>query len=350
MADGEKLSMSYRLLFFQLLMGLCTGICSSCMHLSGQDLLTFVPDPTWPCGMPEGIPAPEYGVEICTVELRLDHVYDIGETPYGWRTVFVIGGGVVSGPKLSGTVLSGGLDYQLKLSNGIVEIEQVLVLRTGDGKVVYLRNAGVGIDGDDVRVVMDFEAPNEGLYTWLNSGRYVAHRSVDLNAGTMKLIVHDVSDVRATNAVTLMKPDDHPPQPWKPRRPEPSENPGEPIATERVTLGEWMSVGESKRGTRNIILITGGELAGPVHGTVLSAGADFQLQSGTFTLDARYLWQTDGGEVVIVRNAGTLGTLVPVFEARVDGPCSRLNTGTYLSSDPKVGDGFVDLVMYRSRP
>ena len=41
-------------------------------------------------------------------------------------------------------MLSGGLDFQLTLSNGVVEIEQILVLRTSDGRYVYLRNAGTG--------------------------------------------------------------------------------------------------------------------------------------------------------------------------------------------------------------
>ena len=57
------------------------------------------------------------------------------------------------------------------------------------------------------------------------------------------------------------------------------------------------------------------------------------------TIDARYLWQTNDGEIIIVRNAGPFGSLVPTFEARADGKYSWLNSGTYLSSKSRNGGG-----------
>ncbi len=319
------------------------------MHLPGKDSSTLIPDPTWPCGMPDGIPSPERGVGVCSVELPLAQVYEVGDTPYGRRTVVVTKGGVISGSKLDGTALPGGLDFQVELSNGVVEIEQVLVLQMSDGTVIYMRNAGVGITEMDVRVVMDIEAPNGSPYAWLNTGRYVARRDVDFDSMTMKLAVYDVSGVRADHAVRIVKPTSRPPQPWGYRSADPLERPGDRIIRERVTLGGWMTLGESKRGVRNIIPITGGELTGRIKGKVLFGGGDYQLQSDVFTLDARYLWQTDEGEIIIVRNAGTFGSLVPAFEARIDGAYAWLNTGKYLSSDPAVDDGTVSLVMYQSR-
>src|SRR6185436_19780440 len=131
-------------------------------------------------------------------------------TPYGNRQVVVVQDGVVSGPKLSGSVMPGALDLELKLSNGVVEIEQILVLKTSDGKYVYVHNAGTGADSNDVRIVMDFEAPNAGSFAWLNTGKYVARRSVNAAAKTLTMRVYDVSNVApaagSTTTVRISKP------------------------------------------------------------------------------------------------------------------------------------------------
>ena len=108
------------------------------------------------------------------------------------------------------------------------------------------------------------------------------------------------------------------------------------------------SVGPSKRGNRNIIPITGGELDGRISGKVLPGGADYQNLSPPATIDARYLWQTNDGEVIIVRNAGPFGALVPTFEARIDSPYAWRNTGSYLSSNPGVKPDGVGITMYDS--
>jgi hypothetical protein len=70
--------------------------------------------------------------------------------------------------------MPGALDFELKVSNGTIEIEQIFVLKTDDGKYIHVRNAGTGADPNDVRVVMDFEAPNAAPSAWLNSGKYGA--------------------------------------------------------------------------------------------------------------------------------------------------------------------------------
>src|SRR6185369_1079264 len=102
----------------------------------------LIPHESWTCGMAEGIPNPEAGTLVFNVEAKFDKILDVGKTPYGNRQVVVVQDGVVSGPKLSGSVMPGALDLELKLSNGVVEIEQILVLKTSDGKYVYVHNAG----------------------------------------------------------------------------------------------------------------------------------------------------------------------------------------------------------------
>ena len=248
--------------------------------------------------------------------------------------------------------MTGALDFELTLGNGVIEIEQILVLRTSDGRFVYVRGAGTGPDAEDVRLVMDFEAPNASDVAWLNSGTYVARRVLNAAARTMTLRVYDVSGVTppadAGRVVRITKPAGVPPQPWDYRQSRTVGEARRELIAETVTLSPSQSVGASKRGPRNIIPITGGELTGRITGKVVPGGADYQNLSPPATIDARYLWQTADGEIIIVRNGGAFGSLVPTFEVRVDSPYAWLNTGLFLSSNPAMRPGGVGLTFYES--
>ena len=346
---------SFMLMFF-------LGFCSSCANeqiSAGHDesaadtQKTLLPHSSWTCGMPDGIPKPENGTPIFEAEMKLGQIYDVGKTQYGQRQVLVVQDGTVTGDKIQASVMPGGLDFQLTVSNGVIEIEQVLVFSTSDGRFIYLRNAGTGANDKDVRVVMDCEAPNNSSSAWLNTGKYVARRTVDTEAKTLKMTVYDVSEaaanIDANNTFKISKPTDVPYQSWDYRKASPSEQRGEQFITETVALGTSTSVGASKRGRRNIIPITGGTLSGTITGKVLFGGADYQNLSNPMTIDARYLWQADNGEIIIVRNAGPFSSLVPTFETKVDGKYSWLNSGKYLSSPPGMGAGGVSLTMYKSK-
>ena len=312
----------------------------------------IVPHESWSCGLPGGIPRPEGGSLVFEAEMKLDRVADIGRTQYGRRQVAVAQGGTLTGQRLTGTVMTGALDFELVLANGVIEVEQIFVLRTGDGRYVYLRAAGTGPDAKDVRLVMDFEAPTASDVAWLNTGTYVGRRVLNAAARTMTLRVYDVSGAKPPSGsgrtVRIAKPAGVPSQPWDYRKAAPSEKRGSELITESVTLSPSQSVGPSKRGPRNVIPITGGELAGRITGTVLPGGADYQNLSPPATIDARYLWQAADGEIIIVRNGGPFGSLVPTFEVRVDSPYAWLNTGMFLSSNPSGRPGGVGLTFYES--
>jgi hypothetical protein len=312
----------------------------------------IVPHESWSCGLPDGIPRPEGGALVFEAEMTLDRVADIGRTPYGRRQVAVVQGGTLTGQRLTGTVMTGALDFELTLANGVVEIEQIYVLKTSDGRYVYLRAAGTGPDAKDVRLVMDFEAPTASDVAWLNTGTYVGRRVLNAGARTMTLRVYDVSGAKPASGsgrvVRIAKPTGVPPQPWDYRKAAPSEKRGSELISESVTLSPSQSVGPSKRGPRNVIPITGGELTGRITGRVLAGGADYQNLSPPATIDARYLWQAADGEIIIVRNGGPFGSLVPTFEVRVDSPYAWLNTGMFLSSNPAGRPGGVGLTFYES--
>jgi len=304
---------------------------------------TLLPHADWNCGMAEGIPVPESGTLLLEADIRLDAVYDVGKTPFGQRKVAVTQEGSMTGPRIKAAVLPGGLDFELALANGVQEVEQILVLQTSDNLYAIMRNVGTGVSGDDVRVVYDFEAPQAGEFAWLNSGKYVGRRTIDAANKTMKIRIYDVSNVAvamdAAHVVQVGKPAGVPVQPWEFRKPGPGEERGETILVESVGLGRSQAIKDGKRGSRNVIPITGGTLEGIVAGKVLFGGADYQSPTTGPAIDARYLWQTTEGDVIVVRNAGPFNALIPTFETSVDGKYSWLNSGKYLSSPPGGGGG-----------
>lgn len=90
----------------------------------------------------------------------------------------------------------------------------------------------------------------------------------------------------------------------------PEPEPGLEFAFEEiVTLGPAVEVGETARGKRRIIPITGGRFEGPgIKGEVMPGGWDWQLDrpDGCTEIEADYFLKTDDGAVINVINKGTL--------------------------------------------
>jgi len=314
---------------------------------TGSDTATIVPDPSWTCSMPDGIPPPTGGTLVFSVALTVSATHDLGNTQFGHRRQLDVSGGTITGDKLKGTVLTGGLDYELTLSTGAMELEEVLVWKTNDNVSIFTRICGVAAAGDSVvRIVPDIEAPTSGSYAWLNTTKLVGTRVVDAAGNKITLTVYDVSNVTAGDPkVQLKDPTGVPNVSWNCVTASGSN--GATVFTENVTLGSSFSVSNAKRGSRNIIPITGGTTTGKVAGKILNGGADYQLAgSSGSTLDARYTLAPSNGEFIIVRNCGPINGLTPVFEARTDGSFAFLTTGKFLSSAPGGGAGGVSITFY----
>jgi hypothetical protein len=273
----------------------------------------------------------------------------VGNTQFGKRRQLDVSGGTITGDKLKGTVLTGGLDYELTLSTGAMELEEVLVWKTSDNVSIFVRVCGVAAPGDSaVRIVPDIEAPTSGSASWLNTAKLVGTRKVDPGRGKITLDVYDVSTAGAgATKVELKDPAGVPNVSWDCVAG--SGTKGAEVFTENVSLGSSFSVSNAKRGSRNIIPITGGTTTGKVAGKILNGGADYQLagSSGT-TLDARYTLAPNDG-FIIVRNCGPINSLVPAFEAASDGPYAFLTTGKFLSSAPGSGAGGVSITFYERK-
>jgi hypothetical protein len=92
------------------------------------------------------------------------------------------------------------------------------------------------------------------------------------------------------------------------------------VFEEIVTLGQATAPGDTARGGRLIIPITGGTFEGPeIRGTVMPGGWDWQLRraDGCTDVEADYFLKTDDGVVINVVNKGVIcpgeaGALRPV--------------------------------------
>jgi hypothetical protein len=115
----------------------------------------------------------------------------------------------------------------------------------------------------------------------------------------------------------------------------------------KVKIAGMIMVGESKRGIRRVIPITGGTFEGPnIKGEVLPGGEDWQLvrPDGDTELYARYLLKTHNGYIIQVINQVTIHVpkegekgapytkSVLDFEAPNNSPFDYLNHSIFLGT------------------
>ena len=129
-------------------------------------------------GAPAG-PSLEYVLQL---KVTLGEAFTVGDTPHGRRTIIPITGGTFEGPRLKGTILPGGADYQMaNTAMNRTEIEAIYCIRTDDGVNIHIRNRGIiatsaGTDGRPAfyfRCAPQFEAPADSPYAWLNNALFL---------------------------------------------------------------------------------------------------------------------------------------------------------------------------------
>ena len=79
------------------------------------------------------------------------------------------------------------------------------------------------------------------------------------------------------------------------------------VADFLVEVGQPIAVGETAQGLRRVVPITGGTIRGArLEGTILNAGADFQIigPDGFTRLEARYVVRLADGAMLYVENCG----------------------------------------------
>ena len=78
---------------------------------------------------------------LCKIQVTLEPVRDLGDTPLGRRRIIGITGGSFSG-RLSGRVLPGGADWQIVRADGTADLDARYTLETSDGALIYVNNRG----------------------------------------------------------------------------------------------------------------------------------------------------------------------------------------------------------------
>lgn len=140
----------------------------------------------------------EYVVEL---KVKCEGAYQVGQTSHGNRFIIPIVGGTFEGPKMKGTILPGGADYQLQdNAHGRTEVEAIYSIKTDDGVNIHVRNKGLICTGKDengnpqfyFRTTPQFEAPFDSKYSWLNNAIFVCQPAFGGNDGTINLKIWKV--------------------------------------------------------------------------------------------------------------------------------------------------------------
>jgi hypothetical protein len=296
----------------------------------------IVPTAEWSCDQPLGIAAPDTGEKVLEVELELGETLEVGATPLGMRRIFPASGGAVSGD-VTGEVITGGLDWELTLPSGALEIETRHVLRASDGTLIYVRGCGIGA-GDGARLVVTLEVAG-GAHAALQDGLYIATRVIEGSVGRFSVYRVPAPTADAVPAHTIVRSAaDSALQPntWNCSGPPAGTSEGTQIMTATVGIGGSLAVGATQNGSRNIIPITGGDFEGmasaaSVNGEVIPGGADFQLtpSGGSFEIEARYTLRAQDGSLIAVRNCGGFGGTQLMFETATASPHAFLNEQSY---------------------
>lgn len=134
--------------------------------------------------------------------------WELGATSgQGERRIIPITGGHFEGPRLKGTILDNGSDWQVVTPDGVAIIDTRYLLQTDDGALIYLRTEGYRFGPSDVmnkvaageqvdpglyqfRITLRFET-SAPQYAWLN-------RTIGVGSA-MRLgnaVVYDAFEVR----------------------------------------------------------------------------------------------------------------------------------------------------------
>ena len=80
---------------------------------------------------------------MCQVRCEVGALVTLGPAKHGERRYVLLGGGTVRGPELSGTLVEGGVDWQIARADGVLEIAAHYVIRSLDGALIEVQSDGL---------------------------------------------------------------------------------------------------------------------------------------------------------------------------------------------------------------
>ena len=143
---------------------------------------------------------------ILRITAELADIQQFGKTPIGERRVINILGGSVEGPRLTGTILPGGADWQFIRADGAAHVEARYTIQSDTGAYILVSSEGVRhgppevlarlLTGETVdpslyyfRTAMRFET-GDPAHDWLN--RIIAIAGGQREKNAVKLDVYEV--------------------------------------------------------------------------------------------------------------------------------------------------------------
>ncbi|MEO6407785.1 MAG: DUF3237 domain-containing protein [Burkholderiaceae bacterium] len=97
--------------------------------------------------MPDPIPKPFSDAPalfpMAQVRCEVGALVSLGRGRYGERRYVTLLGGTVSGLELNGTVVEGGVDWQIQRDDSVLEIAAHYVVRSDDGALIEVRSDGL---------------------------------------------------------------------------------------------------------------------------------------------------------------------------------------------------------------
>ncbi|MCT8003951.1 DUF3237 domain-containing protein [Sphingomonas sanguinis] len=103
--------------------------------------------------------------------VTLGKTEEVGATPLGKRIRIPITGGRFAGPRIAGTILPEGMDWQLVRDDGTTVLEASYLMRERDGTLIHITNRGL-VRGNYIRTTPVFEVPL-GKHQWLNESIFL---------------------------------------------------------------------------------------------------------------------------------------------------------------------------------
>ncbi len=88
-------------------------------------------------------PDPPLLMPMTQIRCEVGALVSLGAAPQGERRYVPLGSGTVRGPELNGTLVEGGVDWQVARADGALDIAAHYVIRTDDGALVEVQSNGL---------------------------------------------------------------------------------------------------------------------------------------------------------------------------------------------------------------
>ena len=79
---------------------------------------------------------------MCDFHVEVGPIVSLGPGPLGERRVIELTGGTFEGPEMRGTVLTGGADWQIVRSDGVIDLDARYALKEARGGVIRVVSQG----------------------------------------------------------------------------------------------------------------------------------------------------------------------------------------------------------------